>query len=103
MRLDDLRESENVEDRRGQGGGGFGGRGLAIGGGGLGLVGVVLYLLLGGSLSDLTGPDASAPPQQASAPGAPRADDALVHFSSKIVASTEDVWSAEFAQRGQRY
>ena len=49
MRLDDLRPSDNVEDRRGEdyGGGGFGGFGprMVFGGGGLGLV-VVLVLSL---------------------------------------------------------
>ena len=39
MRLDDLPESGNVEDRRGEGGfgGGGGGFGIPIGGGGLGI------------------------------------------------------------------
>jgi predicted metalloprotease len=100
MRLDDLRESQNVEDRRGQG---FGGR-LAIGGGGLGIVGLIVALLLGVNPSDLldSGDSAGAPPE-ATTPAGPRADDPLLHFSSKIVASTEDVWSAEFAARGRRY
>jgi uncharacterized protein len=73
MRLDDMRRSTNIEDRRGGGGGlgsgglgsgglggGFGGRsGTPIrGGGGLGMVIVVVLLLLfggGGSLSGLLG------------------------------------------------
>ncbi|HYJ36592.1 MAG TPA: neutral zinc metallopeptidase, partial [Rhizomicrobium sp.] len=65
MRLDDLRPSENVEDRRGEGyggggfGGGFGPR-MVFGGGGLGLVVVlVLSLFFGVDPSQLLngGPD----------------------------------------------
>ncbi len=47
MRLDDLRPTENVDDRRGSGFGGAGPR-LAIGGGGLGLVAVVVLSLVFG-------------------------------------------------------
>ena len=45
MRLDDLPESGNVEDRRGEGGfgGGGGGFGIPIGGGGLG-IGTIIVL-----------------------------------------------------------
>ena len=49
MRLDDLPESGNVEDRRGEGGG-FGGGGiggLPIGGGGLGIGTIVVLGLIG--------------------------------------------------------
>ena len=52
MRLDDLPESGNVEDRRGEegsrsGGGGFG---LPIGGGGLGIGTIVVLGLIGWAL-----------------------------------------------------
>src|SRR5947207_10001580 len=41
-------DPSQVEDRRGQGGfGGVPGGGIAVGGGGLGLVGLILYLVLG--------------------------------------------------------
>jgi len=108
MRLDDLRESENVEDRRG----GFGGRGfggpMIIGGGGLGVVGVLIALVLGGNPGQLmNGSDAGSPggfqgPPETAASSA-RPDDPLVHFSAKILGSTEDVWSAAFRQRGMTY
>jgi predicted metalloprotease len=51
-------DTSDVEDVRGSSGGGFGGRGIAIGGGGLGLVGlvvVVLINLLGGGNSTGSG------------------------------------------------
>ena len=99
MRLDDLRRSSNVEDRRG---GGMGG--LAVGGGGIGLVAVaVIYMLLGGNPQDILGSQEPAP---AVAPGekqGPRADDKLVDFSAAVLGSTEDVWSDIFKERGATY
>ena len=52
MRLDDLPESGNVEDRRGEGGfgGGGGGFGIPIGGGGLGIGTIVVLGLVGWAL-----------------------------------------------------
>ena len=51
MRLDDMPESGNVEDRRGDGGGfGGGGGGLPIGSGGLGIGGMVVLGLIGWAL-----------------------------------------------------
>ena len=52
MRLDDLPESGNVEDRRSEGGlgGGGGGFGIPIGGGGLGIGTIVVLGLLGWAL-----------------------------------------------------
>src|SRR3569833_1229294 len=100
MRLDDLRESENVEDRRG----GFG-RPLMIGGGGLGIVGVVIALLLGVNPAQLLGGGDVSQPAESQGGFQPqgRADDPLVRFSAKILGSTEDVWGAEFQKRGLRY
>jgi predicted metalloprotease len=63
MRLDDMRESDNVDDRRGEsygGGGGFGPR-MVMGSGGLGLVAVVVIsLLFGVDPSQLLGGGAAA-------------------------------------------
>ncbi len=52
MRLDDMPESGNVEDRRGEGGGfgGGGGFGLPMGTGGLGIGGMVVLGLIGYAL-----------------------------------------------------
>ena len=51
MRLDDMPESGNVEDRRGEGGGfGGGGMGMPMGAGGLGIGGIVVLGLIGWAL-----------------------------------------------------
>ena len=100
MRTDDLRETENVDDRRGA----LGGYGphIAIGGGGLGLVGVVLLSLLFGVdpsqlLNDAVG---SAPTETTPGGAGPRSDDAALEFSRKIVGSAEDVWTPILRARG---
>ncbi len=91
MRLDDLRETSNVDDRRGA----FGGYGphLAIGGGGLGLVGLYLIAtLLGVDPSQLVDDTGGTPAGQTQTASGPRADDAAYEFGRKIVGSAEDVW-----------
>jgi predicted metalloprotease len=108
MRWEGNRESDNVEDRRGEGGGGgfrFGGIHLGVGGIILVLIGswlfginpmTVLGLLSGGSsvqTSDVDTQQAQAPP----------ASDQLATFVSTILASTEDVWSALFSASGRTY
>lgn len=103
MRLDDLRPSDNVEDRRGMGG--FGGRGLAIGGGGLGsVVVVIVLLLLGVDPSTLLSADQGAPAQQqAQVDPASRTDNAEFDLARRVVGSSEDVWSQVFQQAGRTY
>lgn len=98
MRLDDLRPSENVEDRRGA----FGGYGphIAVGGGGLGLVVIlVLSLLTGVDPGRLLGGSGNAPNVQTQASG-PRSDDAAFQFSRRIVGSAEDVWKDILQAKG---
>lgn len=106
MRWQGNRESDNVEDRRADGGGG----GMGFGGIHLGVGGVVLVLL--GSwifhvnpltvLGMLSG-DGQAPAQQSEPAQAPPANDELARFVSTILASTEDVWGELFSQMGQTY
>ncbi len=94
MRLDDLRETGNVEDRRGIGGGH-----VALGGGGLLAVLIISYFLGVDPTQFLNGADTGTPAQQQTN-GAPRADDAAYAFSRKIVGSAEDVWTPILRAKG---
>ena len=104
MKWNLLRRSENVEDRRGI-------RTPLIVGGGLGgiLIAIVITLLGGDPSVILQGnnPNAQAPSSGKSrtSNGAPQnsAENTLADFSSHILGSTEDVWTAEFKQRGETY
>ena len=105
MRLDDARESENVEDRRGMGGRGF----RPGGAGGLGIGGVIVLLLisyfLGVDPSQLlndSGVSTGGEPP-ASTPAGPPGSDPAGEFARKILADTEDTWTAIFERSGQRY
>jgi predicted metalloprotease len=115
MRLDDLPESGNIEDRRSEGGfGGGGGFGLPMGGGGLsigtivvlGIVGWALgidpSLLIGGAevLSGSGQPQVQAPPT-ARRTGKPQ-DDAG-RFVTRVLSSTDERWKEIFAKDGKTY
>jgi predicted metalloprotease len=91
MRLDDLRETSNVEDRRGRGG-------FALGGVGLLAVVAISYFLGVDPSQLLNNLDTAAPVQQNT--GAPRADDAAYAFSRKIIGSAEDVWTPILQAKG---
>jgi predicted metalloprotease len=105
MRLDDARESENVEDRRGMGGRGF----RPGGAGGLGIGGVILLLVvsyfLGVDPSQLlndSGVSTGGEPP-ASTPAGPPGSDPAGEFARKILADTEDTWTVIFERSGQQY
>jgi predicted metalloprotease len=108
MRWQDNRESDNVEDRRDDSGGGGG---MRFGGIHLGLGGVVIVLL--GSwlfgvnpmtvLGLLSGDGTATAPTQSEPARQPPASDTLASFVSTILASTEDVWGEIFAQSGGTY
>ena len=109
MRMDDQRESDNIEDRRG--GGGYGG-GLRLGGGRLGIgtiaIALVASYFLGINpltvLSMLSG-GGGMPAVEQSAPPAhkPPPTDETARFVSKVLASTEDTWNEVFRASGRRY
>ena len=118
MDLDDERESSNVEDRRGQGGGGGfgfpgGGGALNFGGGKLGCGGlaivVVLALVFGVNPLSLLGGGGSAPPEQVGQPAqvgdtTPGTKTDMDRFVSRVLATTEDTWTTLFQQEiGQAY
>jgi len=109
MRMDNERESDNLEDRRGSGGGGGG---LRLGGGRMGIgtiaIALVASYFLGINpmtvLSMLSG-GGGMPAIEQSAPAAhkPPADDQMVRFVSKVLASTEDTWNEVFRANGRQY
>jgi predicted metalloprotease len=97
MKLDDLRESGNVQDRRSGGGRG----GLALGGMGTILVAVVL-LVMGKGPQEILSLLMGAGPQTVSAPASPEQEE-MVTFVRKVLGSTEDVWTAEFQKLNRSY
>lgn len=137
MRLDNERPSDNVEDRRSQGGGfgfpggGGGGRQINIPMGGRGggfslstiIILAVLYFALkfifgidllggmtGGSGGGMQMPDTQISdtdnagiPGGATTPGTDVTGDAGKDFVSRVLASTERVWDANFKAMGQTY
>lgn len=110
MKWEGNRESENVEDRRGEDSGGasgfgFGGRSIGIGTIVAALIGsyvlgvnplTLINMLSGGGAGPV------APVQQAPA-HAPPASDHLAKFVSTTLADTEDVWTELFRTQGGTY
>ena len=91
------RESENVEDARGSGGGR-----LVLGGGIGTVILVVLYLLLGGDPQALFNSQQAQLPQSAQIDTqAPR--DEASKFVAVVLADTEDGWNEVFRQMGRKY
>ncbi|WP_301109478.1 neutral zinc metallopeptidase [Sporosarcina sp.] len=97
MKTDGRRKSSNVEDRRGRSGGGA----IALGGGGLGIVGIILFLILGGNPTDLLGNESSVGNEQPYVET--EQDKELADFVSVVLADTEDIWSEQFKQEGLTY
>ena len=126
------KQSENVEDRRGQGGQAGGGFPLPMGGGKGGfslmtmlIIGAVMLLLGKNPLDILTGGGIEMPnlpqsprvdqPREARGPNIPglpggggrvpasAAQDEMKVFISRVLTDTEDVWEQVFARAGKRY
>jgi predicted metalloprotease len=114
MKWEGQRRSDNVEDRRGAGGGGFGGGMPRIGGRGIGLGTIVVALIGGwvlginplallGMLDGGGGMSSGAPSAQVAPAKPPPANDVSANFVSTVLASTEDVWDAQFRAAGGTY
>ena len=101
MRLDNGRESDNIEDRRGMS---AGGKGLI--GGGIGTIVITLIALYFGvdpsvvlnEVGNLT----PAQQQTSSTPSSPE-DEREKKFMSIVLADTEDTWGEIFKQSGSQY
>lgn len=108
MKWEGNRESDNVEDRRGEdaGGGGFG-----FGSGSLGVGTIVVALIasyfLGINpmtvLSFLSGGSGPIAPVQQAPAHRPPANDRMTRFVSTVLADTEDTWTQLFRERGTNY
>lgn len=111
MRWEDFRTSENVEDRRGMGGGG--GMGIPMGRGGLGigtmvvlgLVGWALgidprILIAGAEMMSGGGGSAYQQPAPRGQQGAPQ--DQAGRFAAAILGNTEDVWKVVLPQQANK-
>src|SRR5450830_1369493 len=113
MKWEGNRESDNVEDRRGDndGGGGGGGGGFGFGGRSIGIGTIVIALLGsyvlgvnpltllnilsggGGQLSTQQAPQTQSTPHSAE-------DDRSARFVKIVLADTEDTWGALFKAEG---
>jgi len=100
MRWSDLRQSSNVEDRRGLGGG----RGLALGGGGIAtlILAAVIYLC-GGDPSQLLDGGSAPPPVPSSGTAANKstAPDQNRQFVGALMGNLEDTWRQILPAQGR--
>lgn len=119
MKIDDLRKSSNIEDRRGQRSSGPSYSGGSAGGnlflsllfsrlGWKGKLVLVVLLFVFGGMSNLGGllsPTTNTNPYQSSqvTTSGSSVSDADAEFMSKVLASTEDFWTQEFARNGLTY
>ena len=107
MRWEDFRQSANVEDRRGEDGGG-GGIGMPFGGGGLGVGTIIVLGLIGYMLgidpriliggAEMAGIGRHAPQYEQREPARPQtgngaSTDQTGRFVAAVLAQNEDVWS----------
>ena len=124
MRWRGRRQSDNIEDARGQGGGGFGG-GMGPGGGfripvgrgsggGIGIGGIIILVILYFALrscgidplSEMSGGGGSVPGgggQITQDNGGSAANDEMKQFVGTVLAETEDVWNGIFKAEGAQY
>jgi predicted metalloprotease len=99
MRWMGRRQSGNVEDRRGIGGGR-----IAVGGGVGAVIIALIVLFLGGDPGTILNPG-----QNSYIPGSPVAttvaaqNDEMKQFVSVVLADTEDMWTQQFQEMGRTY
>jgi uncharacterized protein len=124
MDLNGRRESDNVEDVRGQSGGGRSGRGggfsfpggggIPIGRGGFSIktiiIFAVIYFILKMMgidvlqlLNDPQGGTSSSGYSQSQGSGTTASNDAMKKFVSQVLADTEDTWTGIFEANGMTY
>jgi uncharacterized protein len=111
MKWEGHEQSSNVEDRRGEGTGGGGGR-RVLGGRGIGLGSIVIALVAGWifGINPLTvlgllggGGGLEAPTVQQAPAQRPPADDRAAAFVSTVLRDTEQVWGQQLQAAGAQY
>lgn len=99
MKMEGRRTSANVEDRRG--------KTTAVAAGGIGIGGLIIYLivsLMGGDPSAVMEQMQQTQGEATTTEYVPTAQEQEFElFASRILASTEDVWTAEFKKYGATY
>jgi predicted metalloprotease len=113
MKWEGQRESDNVEDLRGQGGSGFGGSGIGFGHIGVGTIviaivaGLIFHVNPLAILGMLSGGGApvqqTQPVDRGQSPAQGGQEDQMKQFVSVVLADTEDVWTQVFKERGGTY
>jgi predicted metalloprotease len=93
MRWLGRRESGNVEDRRGMGGGTLFGGGI-----GAAIIGLIVYFM-GGDPSAILNNSPSAPLSEEQK----AAEDTAARFVKVVLADTEDVWNSLFSEMNRQY
>ena len=107
MRWQGRKQSDNIEDRRGSGGGG----GFPGGRGGMGIGGIIIvlvgYFVFGVDLTGMVGGNTAPSAQVANQPAGPvkqTGEEAqLRELSSVVLASTEESWASYFQKHGAIY
>jgi predicted metalloprotease len=99
MRLEGRRESTNVEDRRGMSGGAIAG---GLGGGAI-IIALIVMLLGGDPTSVLQQAGSVQQTEQTGDVTFSEEEQELASFAKKILAGTEDIWTAQFAKYGYQY
>lgn len=105
MRLENEKESRNVEDRRGHSSGYGSGRRVPVGkkGGLLGFIILLVGAYYGVDLSGVVGLGSSSEPYQQSSSISNQEEAELNTLSRKVLATTERVWGDYFRQSGMTY
>jgi predicted metalloprotease len=118
MRWDDFRRSDNIEDRRDDGGGFGGGGGIPIpgGGGGLGIGAVIILGLIGWALgvdprliiggAEMLSRGSTGGYQQQQLPRSPRSGrptDEMGDFVAAVLGEVDDRWQEIFARDSRTY
>ena len=96
MELEGRRESTNVEDRRSMS------TGTKVGLGGIGglIIAGLITLLMGGNITDVLQQAGGMAIQTESGQAASPEQEELAVFASRVIASTEDVWTQIFKEYG---